>query len=855
MNPRTHPFRLVPAFVRWYLLDRPLGIARGGGRYAHAFTQSFSIVFLLKTLFSPWKNIVEEGKARSVQQMLEGWSLNLLSRGVGCVVRLAAVLVGCVLALTAIVLGIALAMAWYVLPLTIVGIPFLLWLFKVDVLERVIRSDDPIDLLSPAFGPPWKPRDPTVRDLLSTALTSRQSTFVLEELGIDRSTLSGAIDRDAAAMDRATLLAHANDARERLRDERIEPVHALVAFFGSDAGKPLLAAADADGNDLWQVTLRERMYERWHRTPGAWSPEGIARGDVFGQSWARGYTDALDALTTEIRPDRWDPTDATILHRDAVDAATRALRDGGKDNVLFAAPAGSGRTMLVRHVVAALHDVERKRHERFTRFLRLRTDVLLSGVANPDAFLLQALARAKRERLLLVVPDLVLLLKATDPKLRLVLQRCLEAPNIAIIGVVDPRELHEHVEKDALLHQAFETILLNASGDADVMAVLTIESFRWEDAGVVVSYKALTSVLSLCRRFLPQAGYPAVCIEVLDDAARAAVRRGSKTVAVEDVRAVVARKSRVDVTKFDASAAPKLLQLEETMQRRIIGQRGGIRVLCDALKRASADVRTRQRPLGTFLFLGPTGVGKTRTAQVLAEEYFGSVDALIRLDLNECGTEDAVSQVIGGDSSLTRRVQERPFSVILLDEIEKAHPKVLNLFLQVLDEGQLRGADGSVTDFRNAIIVATSNAGALFIRDKISQAPSADSGQAFEERAFTRELIDHVLREKLFAPEFVNRFDATVVFRPLTGDDALAIARLMVDEVVAAVRDGKGIEVEVGDDAIQALLEHSYSPEFGARELRRMVSDVIENFLADRFLRETPKRGDRIRIQRQDLRL
>ncbi len=848
MNPPAHTFRAVPAFLRWYLLGRPLHIAHAGFRYAHAFAQSFSIVFLLKTLLSPWKNIVEEGKTRSLQQLLEGWSLNLLSRGVGCVVRLSAVVAGCMLACAAVLLGFASVIAWYALPLTIVGLPFVLWRFRIEVLRNVLRSDDPIDRLSPVFGPPWKPRDPTVRDLLSAALSSRQSVFVFEELGLDRTAISAAID-DGISLDCEKLLAHANDVRERLHDARIEPVHLIVAFLGSDAGTAFLTAVDCDGDALWQVALRERMYERWRKRPGAWSPEGIAQGDVFGQSWARGYTDALDALTTDIRPDRWDPTDVTILHKEAVDAAVHGLRESGKDNVLFAAPAGSGRTMLTRHVVSALHDIERKRHERFTRFLRLRTDVLLSGVANPDAFLLQALARAKRERLLFVIPDLALLLKATDPKLRLVLQRCLEAPNIAIIGLVDPHELHEYVEKDALLHQAFETILLNASDDADVMAVLTIESFRWEDSGIVVSYKALTSVLSLCRRFLPQAGYPAVCIEVLDDAAHAAMRRGSKTLSVEDVRGVIAQKSRVDVTKFSASAAPKLLQLEETMQRRIIGQRGGIRVICDALKRASADVHTRQRPLGTFLFLGPTGVGKTRTAQVLAEEYFGSVDALIRLDLNECSTEDSIRHVAGDGSSLARRVQERPFSVVLLDEIEKAHPKVLNLFLQVLDEGQLRAADGNITDFRNTIIIATSNAGALFVRDKISQ------GEIPDERAFTHELIDHVLREKLFTPEFVNRFDAAVVFRPLTGDDAKEIARLMVDEVVASVHEGKGIEVEVGDDAIQALLEHGYSPEFGARELRRMVSDVIENFLADRFLREPPKRGDRIRIQREDLRL
>ncbi len=850
MIPSDNRFRPFRALARWFFVDRPSRIVRGSLRYAFAMLESFSVLFLLKTLLSPWKNIVEEGKRRSLQQMFEAWSLNVLSRGVGAVVRLTAIFAACAFAILSIVFGLAFLCAWFVLPFTLIAIPWYVRMFRIDVLDTVVLSNAPIDVLAATFRRGRTSASLTTRDLLAVALTSPQSSFLIGELELDRASVSAAVDGMTNTVDRDVLLAHADDVRANFKDARIEPVHVLVAFFGTPAGAALLAAADTDANDLWQVALRERMYEHWRTKPKAWSPEAIAESDMFGQSWSRGYTDELDALTSEIRADRWKTNDATILHREAVDAAAHAVRGSVRDNVLIAAPVGSGRTMLVKHIVSAVHDAERSDHERFTRFLRLRTDILLSGVANPDAFLLQALARAKHERIAFVIPDLGLLLKATDHKLRLVLQRCLESPNISVIGIVDPSELHNVVEKDPSLNQAFEKILLSASDDAEVMKVLAIESFRWEDSGVVISYKALKAVIELCRRFLPQAGFPAIAIDVLDDAARAALRRGAKTVSTDDVRAVVGQKSRVDVSKFNVSAAPKLLALEEVMTKRIVGQRAGIRVLCDALKRASADVRTRPRPLGTFLFLGPTGVGKTRTAQVLAEEYFGSADAMIRLDLNQCGTEESIKDIIGGGdstSALARRVKERPFSVVLLDEIEKAHPKVLNLFLQVLDEGQLHASDGTVTDFRNTIIIATSNAGALYLRDRIAKEDISD------ERAFTHDLVDHVLRENIFTPEFVNRFDATVVFRPLTGEDAAAIAKLMVAEVVQSVRDEKGIEVEVTDDAVTALLERGYSPEFGARELRRIVSDVIENHLADRFLREAPKRGDAITIRASDL--
>ena len=259
-------------------------------------------------------------------------------------------------------------------------------------------------------------------------------------------------------------------------------------------------------------------------------------------------------------------------------------------------------------------------------------------------------------------------------------------------------------------------------------------------------------------------------------------------------------------------------------------------------------------PLGTFLFLGPTGVGKTHTAKILAQEYFGSTDSLIRIDMNEYGTEDSVYGIIGDPnptkesrSFLSKQVQDHPFSLILLDEIEKAHPKVLNVFLQILDEGHLADNRGVKTDFRNTIIIATSNAGALFIRDFVKEHRNESNAD------FKESLVDTILEQKIFSPEFINRFDEVILYYPMSIREAIKVALLMLQNIVSEVADTKGYNIQLEEDVVAEIVQHGYSVEFGAREMRRTIVDVIENFLADYLLQNDVKRGDSIKISLDDI--
>ena len=280
----------------------------------------------------------------------------------------------------------------------------------------------------------------------------------------------------------------------------------------------------------------------------------------------------------------------------------------------------------------------------------------------------------------------------------------------------------------------------------------------------------------------------------------------------------------------------------------MINQTRAVAVVSNALRRARAGVRNQDRPIGTFMFLGPTGVGKTELSKALASVYFGGEDRLVRLDLNEYSQPNDVTRLIADSAhdsgSLAAQISRQPFSVVLLDEIEKAHPNVLNTLLQLLDEGVLRDINNRAVSFKDAIVIATSNAGADRIRQYI------DAGwklEQFEER-FVNELID----SGQFKPEFLNRFDEIVVFRPLNQDELLQVMDLIIAGINKALSLQKA-SVHVADDAKKALVAAGYDPRLGARPMRRIVQRSIEDILAKRMLSDVVAPGTTVEITLADV--
>ncbi len=323
----------------------------------------------------------------------------------------------------------------------------------------------------------------------------------------------------------------------------------------------------------------------------------------------------------------------------------------------------------------------------------------------------------------------------------------------------------------------------------------------------------------------------------------------------EQVAEIVSEWTGIPVSKMMEAERQRLLKAEEYLHQRIIDQEEAVRKVAEAIRRARAGVSDPRRPLGSFLFLGPTGVGKTELAKALAEFLFGDEDALVRLDMSEFKEEHSVAKLIGAPpgyvgyeegGKLTEAVRRRPYSVILLDEIEKAHPRVFDLFLQVLDDGRLTDSQGRTVSFRNSVIIMTSNIGSKYLMDVLERFKDAPD-DAFEEafRGAEKRVLDEVKLH--FRPEFLNRIDEIVVFKPLRKKEILQIVDLMVKRLNQRLAE-QNLRVELAPEAKEWLAERGYDPALGARPLRRLIQREIENKLSEMILREEVKPGDTVRV-------
>jgi ATP-dependent Clp protease ATP-binding subunit ClpC len=321
----------------------------------------------------------------------------------------------------------------------------------------------------------------------------------------------------------------------------------------------------------------------------------------------------------------------------------------------------------------------------------------------------------------------------------------------------------------------------------------------------------------------------------------------------EDIAQIVASWTGVPVQKLTESESVKLLNMEETLHQRLIGQDEAVKAVSKAIRRARVGLQNPNRPIASFIFSGPTGVGKTELTKSLAAYFFGSEDAMIRLDMSEFMERHTVSKLIGSPpgyvgfnegGQLTEAVRRRPYTVVLFDEIEKAHPDVFNLLLQLLEDGRLTDSKGRTVDFKNTLIIMTSNIGSKVIEKGGGGLGFEFSGAAAEETQYNRirSLVNEELKQ-YFRPEFLNRLDEIIVFRQLTRDEVKQIAEIMLREVFGRIRE-KGIELSVTEAFKERLVEEGYNPSYGARPLRRAVMRLLEDSLAEEFLSGRIKDGD-----------
>lgn len=496
-----------------------------------------------------------------------------------------------------------------------------------------------------------------------------------------------------------------------------------------------------------------------------------------------------------------------------------------------------------------------------------------------------------------------------------ILKPALARGEVQVIGATTIEEYRKYIEKDAALERRFQPVQVGEPTEEESIEILKgLRGLYEKHHNVEITDEGVEAAVRLSARYVNDRFLPDKAIDLMDEAAaksrlgvmrdpqdailkkqeirqaeldledalregdierartlksaredlelqweklnkknQRADKRRKPVVGENEIAEVVAGWTKIPVSKLTENEAARLQKLEETLHKRVIGQEKAVSAVAKAVRRGRVGLKDPKRPIGSFLFLGPTGVGKTEVSKALAEAVFGNEDAMIRVDMSEYMEKHSVSKMIGSPpgyvghedgGQLSEKVRRNPFSVVLFDEIEKAHPDVFNILLQVLDDGHITDSQGRKVDFKNTIIIMTSNAGA----QSIIEPKKLGFGVHEDEKQDHERMKNNVMEEvkRLFKPEFLNRIDETIVFRALNKDDMKQIVTLMASELQKRCREQLQIELVIRDAAKAYIVEKAYDRKYGARPLRRKIQDEIEDRLAEEIIAGKVKAGDRV---------
>lgn len=611
-------------------------------------------------------------------------------------------------------------------------------------------------------------------------------------------------------------------------------------------------------NELLKVEIMIR--EKQEDEMKFWTREFLRSISPIGKQWVYGYTVKLDEYAIEISSH--DPTEyrnvELIGYDDEIEMIRLALERKDQNNVLLMGDAGIGKKSAVHYLAKLIRQGKVEGVLNDVRFMLLDFSQAVSSAqdkgANPEHVLHTLFAEtAYAGNIVLVVENIGKYFgtaKGSAVNIAAVIDKYLALPTFRILATSTKGEYHRNVEKHDNVVKNFEVIEIKEPTEKEALHILFQKFEKDERDNVIFSLQAFREIIRRSSQLGRITPLPERAIDLAYEALLYWKKDPKGVITPAIVHKVISLKTGVTHGAIDDKERVRLLNLEKILHKRVIGQDGAVGQISDVIRKMRAGIGNEKKPVGSFLFLGPTGVGKTETAKALAEAHFGDEEKMIRFDMSEFQTPETVDRLIGSQNTgspgiLTSKVKDSPFSLILLDELEKAYPDILDLFLQVLDEGMITDAFGEKVSFRGSIIIATSNAGAPLIKELVEKGIPADD--------IRKRLVDHIVSEGLFRVEFLNRFDDVIFFRVLNEKQLQEVVALMLKRFALRLEKEKNLTIEFGQGVVEKIIENGYDPVFGARSIARYVADSIEDMLARKIISGEVKKGENVIINKEEI--
>lgn len=657
----------------------------------------------------------------------------------------------------------------------------------------------------------------------------------------------------------ANLTGMAYEEAKSVEERFIEPRNLLVAAVIGDKKLAdlfeLFSIKPADLREALIFSRHQRSFASLARLPatlGGFAHQSRKRrGRIMNRAWTARITPTLDRYSMDLTAlARMEQVGFLIGHQEEYKQLVDVLSRPAKPNVLLVGPAGVGKNTLIGHlafriikdeVPAALFD---------RRLVMLELGSLVAS-APPD----ELAGRMKKiideiitaGNVILYIPDIDNLVKTSGSGFMSaadILLPEIEGGSFPVIGATYPREYKQLIEPQSDFAGSFEAVRVEEVSEQDTVRLLVFSSLILEKQfNVFITFGAVRQAAALAKKFFRNKPLPSSAENLLKEALIEADTRKQKVVDGDLVVFVAERRTKIPIHQARAEEAEKLLNLEKFIHQRMINQEEAVKSVSEALREYRSGLSRRGGPIATFLFVGPTGVGKTELSKILAKTQFGSEDLLVRFDMSEYQDKQSIFRFIGSPDGqmagmMTEAIKSRPYSLVLLDEFEKAHPDILNLFLQVFDDGRLTDNFGQTVDFQNTIIIATSNAHSNYIKEEV-------------EKGTTIKQISEEIKKKLteyFRPELLNRFSEIIVFRNLTLPEIALVAKIQLNDLSKMLEETQGIDLKFSSEVISRVAEMGYDPVFGARPLRKVISENIRSVLAEKVLRKEIGRGNVINV-------